>query len=225
MVSLRSLLSRSLRFAFFVACMVGALAVVAGVSVPAAAQQQPPATLIGVHLVTPDFMVFDLKYRVFYNKSERKTIPLKDYDFARALTDELANALSDDKTAFRAPTAEESLFLASYFDPKGKKIQFKKTEGSLPPSVKADRLLLVSVMQYGAMRMDLGPDKFDIQATLWLLDRNTGQQLWKKGMFERIPLTGKLDALQADNQKGLKQGLNDVLEKFARRAKEKMGER
>jgi len=33
-------------------------------------------------------------------------------------------------------------------------------------------------------------------------------------MFERIDLNGKITELQADNQKGLKEGINKVLEKL-----------
>lgn len=206
------------RLLLFLLCLAGAWAL-AAIDIPAAAQDakpESPRVLVAVHLRSPDFAVRDMKYRVFYNKMERKTIPLTEYDFGAALADELTAVLGEDKRwRWQVPTSEESLFLASYFDVKNK-------QGSLPSSVKAERLLLVDVKEYGAMTSGLAADKFFIRAELRLLDRASGRQLWKKGMWERIDLNSKVDELQADNQKGLKQGINDVLEKFARRAKEKM---
>lgn len=178
------------------------------------ASSTTPLTLIGVNLRSPDFQLRSIQFRVFYNKFEAKTVPLSDYDFGAALADEMKTVFSEGKkSAWSVATPEENLFVASYFD-------VKKKQGNLPPSVKADRLLLLDVIEYGAL---VGPvDKFYIRAELRLIDRNSGRQIWKKGMFERIDLDGKMEELQADNQRGLKKGINDVLEKFARRAREKM---
>ena len=49
---------------------------------------------------------------------------------------------------------------------------------------------------------------------MWLVDRATGKKLWEKKLYERIDLTGQVAELQADNQKGLKEGINKVLEKL-----------
>jgi hypothetical protein len=181
-----------------------------------AAQQPVPAnTLVSTHLQSPDFRVRDTKYRVFYLKQEQKTIPLQDYDFAAALTDELVNVLAEDKrSTWRAPGPEETLSLASYFDAKRK--------GALQ-SVKADRLLLVDVEEYGASVSQLGKDKFYIIAHVRLLDASTGREIWGKGhMSERIDLPGKLNDLQADSQRGLKEGMNRALEEFSRQVKDKI---
>lgn len=182
-----------------------------------AAQQPAPAnTLVSIHLQSPDFLVRDMKYRVFYLKQEQKTIPLQDYDFGAALTDELVNVLAEDKrSTWRAPGAEEKLLLAPYFDA-------KKRQGA-PPSVKADHLLLVDVEEYGGFVTQLGKDKFYIIARLRLLDASTGREIWGKGhMRERIDLPGKISELEADNQKGLKEGMNQVLEQFSRQVKDKI---
>src|SRR5262245_42372134 len=56
-----------------------------------------PNTVVAVHLQSPDFTVRELKYRVFYNKGEVKHIPMAGYDFKTAFTDELMNALAEEK--------------------------------------------------------------------------------------------------------------------------------
>ena len=74
----------------------------------AAAQQ--PATVVAVQLQSPDFSVIEKKYGVFFNKTEVKKIPLIDYDFKAALTDELMNALADDtRMRLRQPTDKETI--------------------------------------------------------------------------------------------------------------------
>lgn len=176
-------------------CLIG--------SAIAAAQQ--PVTAVAVQLQSPDFSVIEMKYRVFFNKTEIKKIPLIDYDFKVALTDELMNALAEDTRMKWAPAAEVIDVFA---------VQKKKS--ALPP-LSADRVLLVGVEDFGALLADLAADKFYIRAKFKLVDRVTGKKLWEKSVFEREDFDGKLKDMQADNQKGLKVGINKVLEKVTRK--------
>jgi len=98
-----------------------------------------PRVLVTVHMTTTDLSVTEIKYRGFYNKVEDKFIPLTDYNFAANLTDELVNALVDDQRAtWLAAKPDEQTALAACFGPNSWK---EKT--LTPPSVEADRLLLM----------------------------------------------------------------------------------
>ena len=173
----------------------------------AAAPVQAAQTLVSVQLQSPDFTVFQMKYRVFYNKGEIKKIPLVDYDFKAAFTDELMNALAEDtRMKWRLPSEKEGMDVFAVL----------KKKAPLPP-VEADRILLVGVKDFGALIADLAADKFYIVAQLKLVDRATGKKLWEKNMYERVDFDGKLKEMEADNQKGLKVGINKVLEKVCRK--------
>lgn len=168
---------------------------------------QAPQTLVAVQLQSPDFTVFELKYRVFFNKSEIKKIPLIDYDFRAALADELMNALAEDtRMTWRLPSDKETVDVFAVL----------KKKAALPP-VEADRVLLVGVQDFGAFLSDLAADKFYIIAKFKLIDRATGKKLWEKKVYERTDFDGKLKDMQLDNQKGLKVGINKVLEKVTRK--------
>jgi hypothetical protein len=180
---------------------------------PAGAPGDPPATagpkvLVVVHLREPDFTVMELKYRVFYNTGEIKKIPLRDYDFKVAFTDELLNVLADDARAeWTASTGQEGVDVLAIFDKKA----------TAPAGLEADRLLLVDIIQYGALVADLGADKFTLTLRMRLTDKTGGKKLWEKRWYERIDLPGKVAALQADNQKGLKEGVNKLVEQICQK--------
>jgi hypothetical protein len=162
-----------------------------------------PNTVVAVHLQSSDFTVRELKYRVFYNKGEVKRIPMAGYDFKAAFTDELMNALAEEKRmAWRQHTGNETIDVVGLID---RKVS--------PPQMEADRLLLVNIQEYGAFLASLAADKFYIAARFKLIERTTGKKIWEKRLYERIDLDGKIADMQADNQKGLKEGINKVLEK------------
>lgn len=181
--------------------------VTAGNSTDTTLPIQAPQTLVAVQLQSPDFTVFEMKYRVFFNKSEIKKIPLIDYDFKAALTDELLNALAEDtRMKWRLPLDKETVDVFAVL----------KKKASLPP-LDSDRVLLVGVEDFGALLADLAADKFYIRAQFKLIDRATGKKLWEKKVYERTDFDGKLKDMQADNQKGLKVGINKVLERVTRK--------
>lgn len=181
---------------------------VAGTNSPyATSPVQAPQTLVAVQLQSPDFTVFEMKYKVFFNKSEIKKIPLIDYDFKAALTDELLNALAEDtRMKWRLPSDKETVDVFAVL----------KKKASLPP-LDSDRVLLVGVEDFGALLADLAADKFYIRAQFKLIDRATGKKLWEEKVYERTDFDGKLKDMQADNQKGLKVGINKVLERVTRK--------
>ncbi len=171
----------------------------------AAAQQ--PVTVVAVGLRSPDLTVKEMKYRVFYNKTEVKKIPLLDYDFKAAFGDELLNALAEDtRMEWRALPGTETIDVFAV----------QKQKASLPP-LQADRVLLVGVEDFGAFLADLAADKFYLEAKFKLIDRATGKKLWEKKLLVTEDLDGKLKDLQADNQKALKIGVNKVLERVLRK--------
>lgn len=171
------------------------------------ATAQQPVTVVAVGVRSPDLTVKEMKYRVFYNKTEVKKIPLLDYDFKAALGDELLNALAEDqRMEWRAlpGTATIDVFAV------------QKQKAPLPP-LEADRVLLVGVEDFGAFLADLAADKFYLEAKFKLIDRATGKKLWEKKLLVTEDLDGKLKDLQADNQKALKIGVNKVLERVMRK--------
>ena len=171
----------------------------------AAAQQ--PVTVVAVQLKSPDLTVKELKYRVFWNKAQIKKLPLIDYDFKSALSDELLNALAEDtRMKWRPAAANETIDVFAVM----------KKKAQLPP-LEADRVLLVGVEDFGAFLPDLARDKFYLLAKFKLIDRATGKKLWEKKLFVNEGLDGKLKELQADNQKALKIGVNKVLERITRK--------
>ena len=172
-----------------------------------AAAAQQPTTLVVVGLKSPDLTVMEMRYRVFYNRTEVKKIPLLDYDFKAALADELLNALAEDtRMKWRAQSGNEAIDVFA--------VQKKKAQ--LPP-LEADRVLLVGVEDFGAYLADLAADKFYLNVKFKLIDRATGKKLWEKKLLVTEDLDGKLKDLQADNQKALKVGINKVLERVTRK--------
>ena len=171
---------------------------------PAAAPASGPKVLVVVHLREPDFTLNEMKYRVFYNKGEVKKIPIKDYDFRVVFTDELVNALSEDTRAeWAASTGKEGVDVLVVW-----------ANAGAPANLEADRLLLVDITQYGAFVTDLGADKFTLLLRIRLTDKTGAKKLWEKRYYERINLPGKVAELQADNQKGLKEGINKLVEQI-----------
>ena len=194
---------------------------------PPARPQQPnappaapssPQIVVVVNMRTKDLAVVDHKYRVFFNKFEVKYIPVQGYDLPAAVKDEVLNALSEDGRArWRAATAEETVDPAVLADDK------KRTPEAMA-AVKAERVLVVDVFSFQAYISGLARDRIGIYTQLWLLEPSTGRKLWKKGLRNDIDLPAKLDELQADNQKKLKEALNKILEDYGRKVKTKVGE-
>ncbi len=172
----------------------------------AAAAQQPTA-VVAVGVRSPDLTVKEMRYRVFYNRTEVKKIPFLDYDFKAALGDELLNALAEDTRMKWLPQPGDGAI--DVFAVMKKKARL--------PELEADRVLLVGVEDFGAFLADLAADKFYLQAKFQLIDRATGKKLWEKKLFVTEGLDGKLKDLQADNQKELKVGINKVLERVTRK--------
>jgi hypothetical protein len=85
-------------------------------------------------------------------------------------------------------------------------------------AVEADRVLLVHIRTFGALVGTQVPDDLLIDGAVALIDRTTGRELFNKGFVEKTSVGGKLDALQADNQKGLKEKLNKLVEQFCVKA-------
>lgn len=193
----------------FISFLLAALMALVPVgTVPATPDQAaagPPQVIVAV-LAPNALIVTDIKFRVFYNKSEVKHIPLQDYDFDANLTDELLAALGEDKrAAWRAATPAEEEAFAPYFQPKVKTEQVR-----LPETIRADRLLLVQAGCDGFLH---STQKWvRVSATARLVDRPSGRTLWKKSVGKRSGLPAPLEELQLENQKALKELLNKLME-------------
>ena len=182
---------------------------------PAAPSPAPPVVVL-INLRSTDVVITDIKFRAFYNKIEKKVIPLTDYDMKAAIQDEVMLTLAQDKRAqWRLATAEDGLDGMALADDK------RRTPAMLA-SLKGDRVLLVDV--YGVQGYIHSMVKnMVIGVNVLLLDRD-GRKLWKKGVSAKMKFPGSIEESQADNQKGLKQAVNTLIEKFCDNLKSKVGE-
>jgi len=198
------------------------LAVLLALAVPLSAQKSPPGTMPQVvvvfNLASSDLSVIDHKYRVFFNKYEKKNLPIEGYDLLGAIRDEVMNTLTADKRfQWRVATDADKLDAAQLADEKHRTPQMLS-------SAQADRVLVVDVDGFGAFITGLAQDRMDITADVTMLDRASGRKLWKTRIWEKIPFSGDLEKLQAENQKELKEGINSLIEKACQKLQTKVAE-
>jgi hypothetical protein len=193
------------------------VAISASAQEPAQKAAGAPRVLLTVHMKSTDLRWTDIKTRAFMT-SEDKFIPLTDYNFATNLADELVEALADDRRAAWVGTKpDEQKVLEAYFGP-----NWWKQKTVTPPAVEADRLLLINADYFAITQATL--HRLYLAVTIQMVDRTTGQVLWKKGFAESMKLPGKLVKLQADNQKGLKEALNKLAEQIVPKIKQHLAQ-
>jgi hypothetical protein len=66
--------------------------------------------------------------------------------------------------------------------------------------------------------------RLTLSVAFQMVDRTTGQVLWKKAMSENMKLPGTIEELQTDNQKGLKEALNKLAEKIVPKIKQHLAQ-
>jgi hypothetical protein len=190
--------------------------------IPLAAQTpsagSTPQVVVVFNLRSSDLLVIDHKYRVFYNKFERKNLPIEGYDLRSAVQDEVMNTLAQDKRyQWRVATEADKLDPVQLADEK------LRTPAMLA-NAQADRVLVFDVIEFGAWISGLAKDRMEIMAHVTMLDRATGKKLWKQKIWEKIPFSGDLQKLQGENQKELKEGINSLIEKACLKLKTKVAE-
>ncbi len=198
------------------------LAVLLALAVPLTAQKSPsaavPQVVVVFNLASSDLSVIDHKYRVFFNKYERKNLPIEGYDLVGAIRDEVMNMLAADKRfQWRLATDADQLDAAQLADEKHRTPQMLS-------SAQADRVLVVDVDGFGAFITGLAKDRMEVAADVTMLDRASGRKLWKTKIWEKVPFSGDLEKLQADNQKELKEGINSLIEKACQKLQTKVAE-
>jgi len=194
------------------------VAIFASAQEPAQKAVGAPRVLLTVHMTSTDLRVLDIKFRGFYNKIEDKYIPLTDYNFAANLADELVEALADDRrAAWVGAKPDEQKVLEACFGP-----DWWKQKTVTPPAVEADRLLLIKAQYMAATQAIV--HRLSLIVNIQMVDRTTGQVLWKKAMIEGMKLPGKLEELQADNQKALKEALNKLAEQIVPKIKKHLAQ-
>jgi hypothetical protein len=206
----------------FIARHLALLLVLLFVAIPLAAQAPPagatPQVVVVFNLRSNDLLVIDHKYRVFYNKFERKNLPIEGYDLRGAVQDEFMNTLATDKRyQWRLATEADKLDAAQLAEEKTRTAEMLS-------SAQADRVLVVDVVEFGAWISGLAKDRMEIVAIVTMLDRTSGKKLWKHRIWEKIPFSGDLQKLQSENQKELKEGVNSLIEKASVKLKAKVAE-
>jgi hypothetical protein len=206
----------------FIARHLALLLVLSSVAIPLAAQAPPvssaPRVVVVFNLRSNDLQLIDHKYRVFYNKFEKKNLPIEGYDLRGAIQDEVMNTLATDKRfEWRVATEADKLDPVKLADE-------KLRTAEMLSNAQADRVLVVDVDAPGGMITGLGKDQLWIGMAVTMLDRASGRKLWKKGVGDRIPFSGDLQKLQAENQKELKEGINTLIEKTCVKLKAKVAE-
>jgi hypothetical protein len=202
---------------------VGACAAQEGTGAEPAKSSEAPQVVVTAHMGTfgdsggqageTGLLVTEFKGKLI-SKAETKCIPFIDFDFAANLGDELTSALSEDKRArWRIASPEEDKQLASFYGPKA-----WKQKSFAPPSLQADRVLLVGTTCTALTATLL--HVIQVNVSLRLADRQSGQILWKKAFLQETKLPGKLEQMLADNQKLLKETLNKLMEQIAPKMKD-----
>jgi hypothetical protein len=178
----------------------------------------PPEVVVVFNLASNDLSVIDHKYRVFYNQYERKNLPIEGYDLLGNIRDEVMTTLAlDNRYQWRVATEADKLDPAKLADEK------QRTPAMLS-AARADRVLIVDVNGFGAFITGLAKDRMEVTAQVTMLDRATGRKLWKTKIWEKIPFSGDLQTLQADNQKEMKEGINSLIERACQTLKAKLAE-
>jgi hypothetical protein len=198
------------------------LAILAVLTAPLMAQNpvsgSTPEVAVVFNLRSSDLTVVDHKYRVFFNKFEKKTLPIEGYDLSGAIRDEVMTTLAQDQRFhWRQATEADKLDAAKLADEKNR-------TPDMVSSAQADRVLVVDVAGFGAWISGLAKDRMEIMATVTMLDRASGRKLWKHRIWEKIPFSGDLQKLQADNQKEMKEGINSLIEKASQKLIAKVAE-
>ncbi|MBZ5513041.1 MAG: hypothetical protein LAN70_17985 [Acidobacteriia bacterium] len=206
----------------FIARHLALLLVLSFVAIPLAAQTPPassaPRVVVVFNLRSNELQLIDHKYRVFYNKFEKKNLPIEGYDLRGAIQDEVMNTLvTDSRYQWRVATEADKLDAAQLAEEK------TRTPEMLS-NAQADRVLVVDVNAIGGMITGLGKDQMWIGMVVTMLDRASGRKLWKKGVGDTIPFSGDLQKLQSENQKELKEGINTLIEKTCVKLKAKVAE-
>ena len=198
---------RTVKWALPSLCAVWLLVPTSFTEVASAATRQTaaPDVAVSIWMSSKDFTLQEIKYRGLYNQFQTKAIPMPDFDFAANLRAELLDQFRKDTRAkWRASTADEDKAFAAYFP------AVKPDKVKLGEPVTCDRVLLIAAA-YGGITHVSG-DRYLLSATLRMVDRKTGRQIWEKGFTEREGMNGKLEELQAENQRGLKEGINRVMD-------------
>jgi hypothetical protein len=181
---------------------------------PGATQAGVPQVIVAMKMATEDLVVMDIKFRGVYNKIENKYIPLTNYDFAGNASDELLTSLAADRRAtWRRAKPEEMEKLEACFGPK-----YWKQDPLPQVQVDGDRLLLIGVAYSSTLHVTA--QRLFLSIGVRMADRQSGKVLWKQGFNKRMGLPGKLEDLQAENQKGLKEALNKLMEEIIPEIKE-----
>jgi hypothetical protein len=212
---------RAAFFHFIVRCLALLLAL-SSVATTLAAQTPPasstPRVAVVFNLRSNDLMVIDHKYRVFYNKFERKNLPIEGYDLRGAVQDEVMTTLATDKRyEWRVAAEADKLDAAQLADEKHR-------TAAMLSSAQADRVLVVDIVDFGAWISGLAKDRMEVMAVVTMLDRASGRKLWKHRIWEKIPFSGDLQKLQSENQKELREGVNALIEKACVKLKAKVAE-
>lgn len=150
---------------------LAALPVAGQAKAPATAPSgTPPRVLVAVFLHSPDFqMTTSGMFR-----GQKEVIPLVDYDFGAALVDEVVAQLASDKRAtFRAATAEEIRLLIPQLG--------SKQPSGWPDAVAAERIMVISVADFGGFYRPGLPRKLNVTAGVVLYDRPSGESCGTRG--------------------------------------------
>jgi hypothetical protein len=91
-----------------------------------------------------------------------------------------------------------------------------------PPAVEADRLLLINTAYVAATQAIV--HRLTLSVAIQMVDRTTGQVLWKKALGESMKLPGTVEELQTDNQKSLKEALNKLAEQIVPKIKQHLAQ-
>jgi hypothetical protein len=181
----------------FVRLMLCIVLLIASFPEAATAQSEAPTVLVAVQVRNPDAVLR-------YARISAKSVPIPDFDFGALLGDELAVRLgAEGKLQWRVATAADGVDVAALM----------KSKGPLPASIKAERLLLVDVHDYGIFRAWGTSPRFTMNAVVKFIDR-ANRKIWSENGGPTLKIKGEIEDLQRDNARGFKEGLNEFIGKY-----------
>lgn len=133
-----------------------------------------------------------------------KGIATPDFNFGENLSSDFIAAMADDKRV-QCVQLESSSPPA----PLGTVKSHKPT-----PAKGIDRTLQIDVEVIQAIKIKLTPNtEFEISGKISMVDKN-GAETWSNWYTEKVKVKGNMEDFLKDNQQGLKQALNRLIEHF-----------
>lgn len=157
-------------------------------------------------------------------RMRKRGIPMIDYDFTQAFTQELMSRLAADKRAqYRLAAPDDAV--PTLPPAVGKSLLPGKVyKQSVPAGLDAVRILRVDIESVGSQSA-LGANFYSITGTMVMLNR-AGKVVWSQrdhvGNAITVRVSGSIEEHQADGQRAMKENIDKIIERYCSRKADKL---